>query len=172
MGDFAMFTLNTPTQRLAVSALGAIALTAACVGAAVAPANAATAVPATIDAWQDRVESQIASRADFASPRMAAGERSEAVLAVRFTADGDYAGADIARSTGSQRLDRHALRVAAKIKYPLLPDAARGRPQTVAMRLYFGRADTLQQYADMTRDLKSVRLADAGRTGSTMITAK
>jgi TonB family protein len=167
-----MFTFNTTNaQRLAVSALGAIALSATCVGGAVAPANAAT-VPATIDAWQDRVETQIASRTDFVSQRMPAGKRNEAVLAVRFTADGDYAGADIARSTGSKVLDRHALQVAANIKYPPLPDAARGRPQTVAMRLYFGRADTLQQYADMHRDLESVRLADAGRTGSNTIAAK
>jgi TonB family protein len=129
-------------------------------------------VPATIDAWQDRVETQIATATDPVSLRMESGKRSEAVLAVRFTAEGDFAGADIARSTGSKVLDRHALQVAAHIKYPPLPESARGRPQTVAMRLYFGRADTVRQYADMNRDLESVRLADAGRTGSNMITAK
>jgi TonB family protein len=172
MGDFAMVMFSTTNaRRLTISALGALALTATCVGAAVAPADAA-AVPATIDAWQDRVEAQIASRADFVSQRLPAGKRSEAVLAVRFTAEGDYAGADIARSTGSKVLDRHALQVAANIKYPPLPDSARGRPQTVAMRLYFGHADTAQQYADMSRDLESVRLADAGRDGSTTIAAK
>jgi TonB family protein len=167
-----MFTFNTTNaQRFAVSALGALALTATCVGAAVAPANAA-AVPATIDAWQDRVEAQIASRADLGAVRMAPDKRAEAVLAVRFTAEGDYAGAEIVRSTGSKALDRHALQVAGKIDYPLLPDAARGRPLTVAMRLYFGHVSAARQYADMQRDIQSVHLIDADRSANTLIAAK
>lgn len=168
-----MFTFEKiNAKRLAVSTLGALALTTACVGAAVVPANAATAVPATIEAWQDRVETQIPSFADSVSLRMEPGKRAEAVLAVRFTAEGDYAGAEIARSTGSKNLDRHALQVAANIKYPPLPESVRGRPLTVAMRIYFGRANTAQQYADMQRDLESVRLADAGRAGSNTVAAK
>lgn len=160
-------------QRLAISAVGAMVLTATCVGAAVAPADAATlASPATIEAWQDRVEHQIDTRRDNFSLQMDAGKRAEAVLAVRFTADGDYAGAEIARSSGNRKVDRHALQVAGSIKYPRLPESALGRPQTVAMRLYFGRADSFRQLDEMQGDLKSVRLADAGRIGGNMVTAK
>jgi TonB family protein len=168
-----MFTVKTfDARRLTISALGALALTTACVGAAVAPAEAATTVPATIQAWQDRVETQIPSYADTVSLHMEPGKRAEAVIAVRFSADGDYTGAEIARSTGSKMLDRHALQVASMIKYPPLPESARGHAQTVAMRLYFGRANSAQQYADMHRDLESVHLADAGRNGSNMVAAK
>jgi len=160
-------------QRFAISAVGAMVLTATCVGAAVAPANAATlAQPGTIEAWQDRVEHQIDTRRDTFSERMDSGKRAEAVLAVRFTPDGDYAGAEIARSSGNRAVDRHALQVAGSLKYPPLPESALGRPQTVAMRLYFGRAATFRQLAEMQGDLKSVRLADAGRIGGNMVTAK
>jgi TonB family protein len=159
-------------KRLAVSALGAIALTATCVGAAIAPAAAAKPVPATIEAWQDRVEMQIDSHPDPMSLRMAPGVRAEAVLAVRFAADGTFAGADIARSTGRAMLDRHALQVAKALKYPPLPVSLQGKPQTVAMRLYFGRADTQQQMADMSRDVESVRIAEAGRAANGTVAAK
>jgi TonB family protein len=171
VGEFTMFN-DLDMKRLAVSALGAMALTAACVGAAVAPAAAATPLPATIDAWQDRVEAQISSHADPVSLRMAPGVRAEAVLAVRFAADGSFEGADIARSTGRSMLDRHALRVAGDLQYPPLPAAMQGKPHTIAMRLYFGRADTQQQATDMSRDLESVRIAEAGRAANGTVAVK
>ncbi|QJU57290.1 TonB family protein [Sphingomonas sp. AP4-R1] len=165
-----LFT-NPNAQRLAFSAFGAMALTVTCVTAAVAPAGAAT-VPGSIAAWQDKVEDQIAGRRDSFSLKMDAGKRAEAVLAVRFTPQGDYAGAEIARSSGNRKVNRHALQVAGSIKYPPLPESALGRPQTVAMRLYFGRADSFRQLDEMQSDLKSVRLADAGGIGGTQVTAK
>lgn len=168
-----MFTFDTTdVQRLALSAIGAVVLTATCVGAAVAPARAATPVVASADAWQAAVERQIDSRSDDFSLRMDSGQRREAVVAVRFTADGDYAGADIARSSGNAALDRHALKVASKLDYPLLPQTMRGKPQTVAMRLFFGRADTSAQYVAMNSSTKGVKLAAAGGAGSNVIAAK
>ncbi|WP_293968663.1 TonB family protein [Sphingomonas sp.] len=167
-----MFTFDkSDVQRLAVSMIGAAALTATCVGAAIAPARAATPVT-TVDGWQANVERQLEMGSDRYSLRMDSGKRAEAVLAVRFTAEGDYAGAEIARSSGSVVVDRHALNVASHIKYPQLPSELRGQPQTVAMRIYFGRADNQQQLADMQRDVESVRLADAGRIGNGTAAAK
>lgn len=157
-------------SRFAVSAFGAIALTAACVGATVAPARAAD-LPVSPEAWQTSVERQIAARDDRFATAMESGKSAEAVLAVRFSADGDYAGADIARSSGDAKLDRHAVAVASRIAYPQLPASLRGQPHSIAMRLVFGRADTNNQYLDMTQKVTSVRMASADRA-STVIAAR
>ncbi|MDO6415900.1 TonB family protein [Sphingomonas sp. BIUV-7] len=160
-----MFRFDTfDVQRLAISAVGAAVLTATCVGAAVAPASAAT-VPATVPGWQKAVEQQIDLRSGDLPVRMSE-KRAEAVVAVRFTADGDYAGADIARSTGVAAMDRHALRLASHIAYPQLPESVRGTPQTVAMRLFFNGAEAKR------RDLGATKLAHADTAGMITIAAK
>lgn len=154
-------------RRFAIASIGTVAFTTMFVGAAVAPASAATVI-STADDWQKAVERQLESRRDEISLRLEPGKRSEAVLAVRFTPEGDYAGATIARSTGKRMLDRHALQVADNIDYPRLPESMRGKQQTVAMRLYFGRADTPEQFSQMQRDLKSVRIAVAEGAANTV----
>lgn len=154
-------------KRLAVSALGAAVFSTACVGAAVAPANAAA--PATVDAWQANVETKLADQNDIYSPFAENRSRAQAVMAVRFTADGDYAGADLARSTGKAKLDRHAMKVATHIAYPQLPESLRGRPQTVAMRLNFGGPESR---FDARRRAESVKFVDAGQAASDVVAVK
>lgn len=148
--------------RLALSSVGAVALSAACIGAAVAPARAATPVANPQD-WQAAVERQIGAYDRSYAVEKLGNRKAEAVIAVRFTADGAFAGADIARSTGIGALDRHALNVAARIRYPQLPESMQGRPQTVAMRLVFGEPDRAVEYAAKTQAAReAIRLVDAG----------
>lgn len=155
-------------QRLAVTSVGALALSAACIGAAIVPSRAATLVTTAQD-WQAAVERQINRYDDSYAVQKLGNRKAEAVVAVRFAADGSYAGADIARSTGVPALDRHALAVAARLRYPQLPEAMQGRPQTVAMRLVFGQQDRGTEYAAKTEQAReAVRLADA-RSGNQVV---
>jgi outer membrane biosynthesis protein TonB len=135
---------KTDLQRFAVSSVGALALSAACIGAAVAPAKAATA-PLTAADWQESV----ARKVDNVRERGAVTNPSKltkAEVSVHFTADGDFAGATMARSTGSRELDKRAIKVAHMVDYPALPAGYRGAPRTVRMNLYFGNTDHGPQY--------------------------
>jgi TonB family protein len=173
IGDFTMFTFDTTDlQRLAVSTLGAVALSATCIGAAIAPSRAATPIAAAATAWQAAVERKLDARTDAFSLHMPSGKRTEAVVAIRFAADGTFASADIARSTGNRALDRHALNVASKLDYPLMPEPLRGKPQTVAMRLFFGRADSQPQYIAMQERSTGIQFAAANRSGNPTVVAK
>ncbi|WP_174274923.1 TonB family protein [Sphingomonas bacterium] len=126
-------------QRLAVSAVGALAVSTACIAAAVAPAHAATIAnaPLTVADWQSKVEGQIDARMQTFDGPLSSDAR-QAVVAVRFTADGDYAGARLAQSSGNAAYDEHALKVARHIAYPAFPAGLQGSPHTIAMRLYYG----------------------------------
>ena len=166
-----MFTFDkTDAQRLAVSAIGAIALSAACVAGAVAPANAAT--PSSIGSWKGQVEHRLDNDMDSFSRSMPVGQSGSAVLAVRFTAEGDFAGAEIARSSGNAALDRHAVKVAGQVKYPALPAALQGQPQMVAMRLVFGHPATQDEYVAMTKSLRPTVTYAAADRGGEQVTAR
>ena len=140
---------KTDLQRFAISAVGALVLASASIGAAVAPVHAATPASVTVADWQHKVESRLNLANDPVTLTMAPGTMKDAVLKLRFTPDGDFAGAAIARSSGDNKIDAHALKVADRFVYPRLPAALRGKPQTVAMRLVFGNASDAAQYADM-----------------------
>ena len=126
-------------QRFAVSTVGAIVLSTACVVAAVGPAHAGSPAPLTVSDWQHNVERQIGGwmSNSAALPDFNGGE---AVVEIQFSANGDYAGAALAQSSGVGLFDRHALYVAKHIAYPVLPAGVRGTAQTVEMRLSYADA--------------------------------
>lgn len=128
---------KTDIQRFLVSAIGALAVSATCVGAAIAPAKAADRnTPLSVAQWQAKVEDRIATAAQ---DRWYEPERlMVSTVAVNFTADGDYAGARVLESSGGRLADSRALTIARAIRYPALPEGYRGQPTQVRMRLFFG----------------------------------
>jgi len=156
---------KTDIQRIAVSAAGAVVLTAASVFAAAAPVRAeAPLAPQTVSAWQQKVERQL-SGAENAQVLKATDERVRKVLVeAHFTTDGDYAGAQIAQSSGAAVVDRQALRMVDAVDYPQLPEGFRGQPQRVTVRLYFGDAEKVAEAA--RRDGRMIMVFNnAGGTG-------
>ena len=127
-------------QRFAVSTIGAITLSAACVVAAVGPVRAGVPTPFTVSDWQSNVEKQIDARMRGTTAVLPNWAANDAVVSVRFTADGDYAGATLAQSSGVGLYDDHALNIARHVAYPALPAGVRGTAQTVEMRLSYGDA--------------------------------
>jgi TonB family protein len=124
-------------QRFAVSSVGAVAVSAACLFGAVAPAKAATPVT-NVAAWEKNVSNQLSHSEGDDEVLKGTSRVFKVVLAARFTSDGDYAGAQLAQSSGNAKLDRHAVQVANRIAYPQLPAGYRGQVQTVTMRVFFG----------------------------------
>ena len=132
-----MFT-KSDIQRVAISTIGAIAVSSACIFGAVGPAHAAMpAKVATVAQWQSTVQGQLDGVTSNLG--MLKGKVGTVTLAARFTADGDYAGAAVARTSGNSQLDQAAREVADTVRYPQLPMSYRGRPQTVLVKLYFGQ---------------------------------
>jgi TonB family protein len=123
-------------QRFAVSSVGALAVSAACLFGAVGPAKAAT--PASATEWQQQVESKISTPGDDLGSFNGAKGVQKVTLAANFTSDGRFAGAQVAQSSGIKGLDYHAKQILRRIHYPALPAAYRGQPTTVTMRLFFG----------------------------------
>lgn len=123
-------------QRMAVSATGALALSAACIFGAVAPARAEA--PASLARWQAQVEHRIAAAPADDSEQRAPAVLHTAEVALHFSAGGDFAGASLARSSGSRALDARAVALAGGLTYPRLPQGVRGATRDVTMRLYFG----------------------------------
>jgi TonB family protein len=157
---------KTDIQRIAISSIGAVALTAASIFAAAAPARAATPnAPATVAEWQQGVERQLGSVAEDAAVLSSTGGKvRKVVMTARFTADGDYAGAQIAQSSGRPVIDRQALRVTNAVDYPPLPSGYRGIEQQVTVRLYFG--DTRAAALAAKRDSRMILAQNnAGGTG-------
>ncbi|PTQ07380.1 hypothetical protein CLG96_17695 [Sphingomonas oleivorans] len=131
----------TDFQRIAVSSVGALLLSATCVVAAVAPARAATPkAPADITEWQAQVERQIDQTLRTPVDENVAGRYAAATVDVSLAADGSVTGSRIAKSSGSRGLDREALRTARAVNYPALPGSLAGKPRTVAMKIFFGRS--------------------------------
>ncbi len=140
-----MFTFDkSDFQRFAVSSVGAVAISATLLLAAAGPAKAASPVaPANAAEWQKQVERKISSSNDDLKELDGTSKVQKVTLAARFTADGDFAGAAVAKSSGNSKLDRKAVQIASSVNYPQLPAAYRGEPQTVTMRLFFGN-DSVQ----------------------------
>ena len=156
-------------KRIAISSIGALALSATCVLAAVGPARAANA-PLTTGDWQQVVSRQIGSETDSAAALVRPGKVAETVLALHFTPEGDYAGASVARSSGNAGIDRHAVAIAGGVRYPALPAGYRGAAQTVAMRLVFGDEAAVARHLTTVGGV-SVQYA-AARDGGTQIARK
>lgn len=144
-------------QRFAVSSIGALLLSAACVVGAVSPAKAAEAnAPLTVGDWQAVVEQRIDHTLRI--PERALDKRDHAVTTVNVSFDrqGDFTGAGVAQSSGIRSIDAEALRVARTLAYPALPEGLRGRPQTIAMQLYFGQAGDGASYAKQETRAKAM----------------
>lgn len=138
-------------ERLAVSSVGAVALSAACLFAALAPAKASAAnAPMSVTAWQQKVESRIDHvREQPGTPTLKNGVAVSQV-AVRLSPEGKILDASIARSSGNRRIDLQAICVARGVRYPALPESFRNAPTTVRMTLYFGP----NAEAELARDMK------------------
>lgn len=158
-----MFTLDaSDRQRIAVSSIGALILSAAAL-VATGPARAETPnAPLTVGDWQQVVEQRI----DDAMAVPAGLGRGVAIttVTVRFNGQGDYAGAAIRRSSGNRSVDRAALRIADGIDYPALPHGLRGKPQTVAMQLYFARTGSQAETARQTAKAQMAAVIAKGDT--------
>jgi TonB family protein len=129
---------KTDIQRFLVSAIGALAVSATCVGAAIAPAKAAEPkAPLTVAQWQAKVESRLDNLPEghlVYEPQHVA----VSTVAVNFTAEGDYAGVKLAKSSGERLVDYRAMNIARTLRYPAMPEGFRGVPTQVRMTLYFG----------------------------------
>lgn len=130
-------------QRFAIATVGPVALSSISIFAAVAPVKAAT--PTDAGAWEQTVANKIGTASEPAWVRNPA-QLTRAEVNAHFTANGDFAGATLARSSGLRAVDARALRIARTIRYPALPGDLRGQPQTVHMELYFGGLDTEAAY--------------------------
>lgn len=162
-----MSTFNI--KQVAISSVGALALSATCVFAAVGPARAANA-PLTTGDWQQAVSQRISSETDSAAAQVHPGKVAETVLALHFTPQGDYAGASVAQSSGNTGIDRHAVALARAVRYPALPAGYRGAAQTVEMRLVFGDEAAVAKRLTKVGSV-SVEYA-AARNGGTQIAGK
>ena len=161
-------------QRFAISAVGALAMSAAGVLAAAAPAKAATPTAAlTVADWQHSVAARIEAVHEAATVYQPAS-LTAAEVEVRFTAEGDFAGATIARSSGNRQIDARAVAVARAIRYPMLPDGMRGAPANVRMMLYFGSgADAAAEYAlERDRAARNIQVAGAGSGNGIQLAAR
>jgi hypothetical protein len=154
-------------QRFTVSAFGALALTAASVVAAVGPAKAASYnAPLTVQDWQASVENRLGSILE-ATTAYQPQDLAVAMVAVRFTADGDYAGATLAKSSGDNLVDHRALNVARGVHYPALPAGYSGKPATVRMILYFGNGAEEAEQAARKADRRNTQVAFIETDGMT-----
>lgn len=117
-----------------------VALAAACtsvlvVGAA-GPANAAEV--GTTAEWVNTVQQRLnsATREVLAVPAEQR-RKAAAIVATEFDANGRFVGGKLARSTGSRWLDREAMRAVHAIDFPVLPASRLGKPQVVAVEVFF-----------------------------------
>lgn len=167
-----MFTFDKhDLQRFAVSSVGAVALSAACIFGVAGPVRAATPnAPLTITDWQQVVEHRLEGLGAVPSD---SNEVRETVIAVRLTADGDFAGAAIARSSGDRAIDREALAVARDATYPALPASYRGHERMVMARIFSGTsAEAVEAERAKARRAANVRYAGADTGARVRIAAK
>ncbi|WCT72312.1 energy transducer TonB [Sphingomonas naphthae] len=139
-----MFTFDKiDLQRTAVSALGAIALSAASIFAVAAPAKAAE--PTSLSSWQSDVSGKLDS--GLAATNANWKGDKQATVRVALTAEGKVASVGMLKSTGSAALDKVALETAGKVDYPALPGTLAGKATTVAVKLYFTSSEDRRQQA-------------------------
>lgn len=157
------FTSND-LQRFTISALGALAISAVCIGAAIFPAEAAEAKPATAGGWQAEVEHRI--DAVMQSPVARSNSVVMTEVAMHFDDRGQFRSASLARPSGISAVDQEALRVANTLRYPALPAHLQGKPRTVAMQIFFGNDGAKVRRQRMKADDAATALAaktDASR---------
>lgn len=151
-------------QRFTVSTFGALMISTVCIGAAVFPAKAAEVSVATAADWQAEVERRIddAMRSPFAQSH----EVVMAEVVMKFDARGAFRSASLGKTSGLGAVDQEALRVANAISYPTLPVHLLGKPQRVAMQIFFGndadRVNRQRVKADETATALAAK-ADASR---------
>lgn len=127
-------------QRITVYALGALMISAACVGAAVVPAKAADITVSTASDWQTEVERRIDDA--MRSPLTRSQDVVMAEVVMHFDEHGSFRTASLGKTSGLGAVDQEALRVANTIRYPALPVHLQGKPQRVAMQIFFGNDST------------------------------
>ena len=158
-------------QRIAVSSIGALAMAATSVLAAAGPAKAATTnAPLTVGDWQGSVQRQLDSRQDAMVTDV--DKVRNVMIAARFTADGDYAGASLIRSSGDVAIDGQAVRLANRLTYPALPAGYRGRPQLVTLKLFFGNDAAAVQRARKAQVEVDYAQIDAGKNADSKVAAR
>lgn len=126
-------------QRVTVSAFGALLVSTACIGAAVFPAKAGEVTYSTAAGWQIAVEKRIDNA--LQSP---IGQSPKVVMAevgMTFDEHGAFRSAALLKSSGIEALDREAVRTANALRYPALPAYLQGKPQKVAMQIFFGNKE-------------------------------
>lgn len=123
-------------QRVTVSALGALLISTACIGMAVGPARAGEITVSTASDWQTEVERRIDDAMN--SPVTRSNDVAMAEVVMHFDERGSFRSASLGKSSGRGAIDQEALRVANAISYPALPVHLQGKPQRVAMQLFFG----------------------------------
>jgi outer membrane biosynthesis protein TonB len=163
-------------RRVALSSLGALLLSAACIVGSVAPAFAAEPTtpnaPLTITDWQAHVGTQLEDKLRIPNGALRNRDHLVGTVLVAFESDGSYSGARILKSSGSGRVDKEMIRVANTIAYPPLPAGLRGRPHSVALEAYFEQGWTqeavLRQKAATAKALASASRAkhDAVQTAA------
>ncbi|TVV73369.1 energy transducer TonB [Sphingomonas solaris] len=156
-------TTFATARRLALSTTAALLLSAACIGAAIAPAAAAEPAtagamtpnaPLTLADWQAAVGTQLDARLSAPATAFTRHDHLIAVVAVSIDAEGRFADARITESSGVRAVDQRVLALAGDLAYPPLPAGYRGRPRTVLMQAYFGQASSPEE---LTRHEQSVK---------------
>lgn len=99
-------------------------------------AQAGEAQPDTASKWQAEVERRIDR--ELQTPMAMAEGVHMTEVSMRFDAQGAFEAARVRKTSGIPAVDAEALRVANSITYPRLPSYLQGKPQNVAMQIFFG----------------------------------
>lgn len=139
-----MFTFDKiDLQRTAVSALGAVILSATSIFAVAAPAKAAE--PVNLSSWQSDVSGKLDSGLATANAKWK-GDK-DATVRVALNGEGKVVSVGMLKSTGSAALDKVAMETAGAVDYPALPGTLAGKPTTVAVKLFFTSSEQRRQEA-------------------------
>jgi hypothetical protein len=153
------FTRND-IQRITVSAIGALLVSTACIGVAVFPARAAEVTVSTAADWQAEVERRIDNA--MQTPNAQSDRPVVAEVVMHFDDKGSFLSASLGKSSGLDRVDQEALRVANSIRYPALPVHLQGKPRNVGMQIVFGNnSETVNKQTDKARTAATALAAKA-----------
>lgn len=162
--------LRNDVQRMTVSALGALTISTACIGATIFPAKAADVTHSTAADWQAEVERRIDNSMVTPVGLHEGVVMTEVVMI--FDQRGNFRSATLARPSGNGEIDQEALRIANSIRYPALPVHLQGKPQRVAMQLFFGHDGEKVRRKQMIADEAATALAakaDANRAEAAIV---
>ena len=153
------FTRNG-IQRITVSAIGALLVSTACIGASVFPAKAAEVTVSTAADWQAEVERRIDNAMQTPNAQSDRTVMTEVVM--HFDDKGSFRSASLGKSSGIERVDHEALRVANSISYPALPVHLQGKPRAVGMQIVFGNnGDAVRKQTNKARAAATALAAKA-----------